>query len=76
MAKEKSKEKEYKFGKMIITSECEDCIYGSVDERNKARVKVLCSLKDKEYYFGQCIPCDNLIKRDRDNTDKDESEEK
>lgn len=25
---------------MILTSECEGCIYGIVDESNKARIKV------------------------------------
>lgn len=48
---------------MIITSECEDCIYGIIDESNKARVKVKCTQKEREYYYGQCIPCDNKRKR-------------
>lgn len=48
---------------MIITSECEECIYGIIDDSNKARVKVKCAQKDKEYYFGQCISCDNKRKR-------------
>lgn len=43
---------------MIITSECEECIYSTINEESKARVKVYCSIKDKTYYFGQCIPCD------------------
>lgn len=48
---------------MIITSECEECIYGIIDDSNKARVKVKCTQKEKEYYYGQCIPCDNKRKR-------------
>ena len=43
---------------MIITSECETCEYGSVNDTDKARVKVTCSLKGKTYYYGICIPCD------------------
>lgn len=43
---------------MIITSECEECIHSIIDEVNKARVKVYCKVKDKTYYWGQCIPCD------------------
>ncbi len=43
---------------MIITSECEQCIHSVINEGNKARVKVYCKVKDKTYYFGQCIPCD------------------
>lgn len=44
---------------MILTSECENCKYGTVDDSNKAKVKVYCSIKEKSYYYGQCIPCDN-----------------
>ncbi len=43
---------------MIITSECEKCIHSSLDESNKAKVKIYCNVKDKTYYWGQCIPCD------------------
>ena len=48
---------------VILTSQCEFCRYGSVDDSNKARVKVFCSYKEKEYFFGQCVPCDNYSKR-------------
>ena len=55
---------------MIITSECEFCIYGTVDDSDKAKVKVYCSYKDKTYYYGQYISCDNkrkrLIKKDEE----------
>lgn len=44
---------------MIITSECEDCIHSSIDEYDKAKVKVYCKIKDRRYYWGQCIPCDS-----------------
>lgn len=42
---------------MIITSECEKCIHSIMDETNKAKIKIYCDIKDKTYYFGQCIPC-------------------
>lgn len=48
--------------KMINTSECEKCRFGSVDDSDKARVKVFCSKKEKSYYYGQCIPCDDKEK--------------
>lgn len=48
---------------MIITSECEECFYGIIDASNKARVKVKCTQKGKEYYYGQCILCDGKRKR-------------
>lgn len=48
---------------MIITSECEECRYGSIDDSNKARVKVYCSYRDKYYFYGQCIPCEDKEKK-------------
>lgn len=47
---------------MINTSECEFCKFGTVNDTNKAKVKVYCSYKNKTYYYGQCIPCDNKTK--------------
>jgi hypothetical protein len=43
---------------VILTSECEKCKYGSTKTDDKARLKVWCSYKEKEYFFGACIPCD------------------
>lgn len=48
---------------MILTSECEECEYGIIDESNKARIKVKCRYKDKVYHYGQCIPCEDKKKR-------------
>lgn len=48
---------------MILTSECEFCKFGIIRDNDKARVKVLCTYKGKEYYYGQCIPCDNKQRR-------------
>lgn len=48
---------------VIITSQCESCQYGSIDETNKARIKVFCSRKDRTYCYGQCIQCDNYKKK-------------
>lgn len=42
---------------MIITSECLACEYGSVCQNNNH--KVHCSNKDKDYFFGQRIPCED-----------------
>lgn len=43
---------------MIITSECEKCIHSVIDGTDKSKIKVYCDIKDKTYYFGQCIPCE------------------
>lgn len=52
---------------MILTSECEKCIYGEIDETNKARIKVHCKYRNREYYYGQCIPCEDKEKRKEQN---------
>ncbi len=44
---------------MILTSECKDCIHSSIDESNKAKIKIYCNLKNRTYYWGQCIPCED-----------------
>ena len=48
--------------KMINTSECEKCKHGTVDDTNKARVKVHCDIKNKDYIYGACIPCEDKEK--------------
>lgn len=48
---------------MIITSECEGCDYGTVFYDDKSRINVYCRDKDKTYYYGQCIPCENKKER-------------
>lgn len=48
---------------MINTSECEECRYGTLREESKARIFVYCSYKEKEYWFGQCIQCENKTKK-------------
>lgn len=48
---------------MILTSECEYCKFGVIKDKDKARVKVLCKYKEKEYYYGQCVPCENKIRK-------------
>ena len=44
--------------KMLNTSECENCIYCTLDESNIARIKVYCEARNKTYYYGQCVPCE------------------
>lgn len=50
---------------MIITSECEQCIHSIINEEDKSRIKIYCNIKDKTYYWGQCIPCDYKEKKER-----------
>lgn len=46
----------------INTSECEFCKYGTVDDSNKARVMVYCSYRERWFYYGQNILCEDLEK--------------
>lgn len=45
--------------KMIITSECEQCVHSTIIETDKSKVKVHCDVKDKTYYWGQCVQCED-----------------
>lgn len=53
---------------MIITSECENCTYSIINDMDRSKVKVYCKIKDKTYYYGQCIPCE--YKEIKDNIKK------
>jgi len=44
---------------MILTSECEKCSQSIINDEDKARVTVYCRVKNKTYYYGQCISCDS-----------------
>lgn len=43
---------------IIVGKDCERCIHASVDESNKAKITVKCNIKNKEYVWGTCIPCE------------------
>ena len=49
-------------GNMICTSECEECIYSDLNEEN-INTKFHCSAKNKDYIYGQYVPCDLKEKR-------------
>ena len=59
---------------MIITSECEECVYGEVFKVGKIE-KVRCLYKEKEYYYGQCIPCEHKQNKRKDVEDNERSGE-
>jgi len=47
----------------ILTTECENCRYGTINEIDKAHIKVYCAYKEKTYNYGQRIPCEFKEKR-------------
>ena len=42
---------------IITTDECEQCIYCTLDESDKSKIIIKCSMKEREYIWGRCIPC-------------------
>lgn len=55
---------------MIITSECKKCDKSIIDDTDKARIKIYCKVKDKTYYWGQCILCDYKGKKVKNESNK------
>lgn len=43
---------------MILTSECEKCIHGIINENNKSKIIIHCNAKNRNYIYGQRIPCE------------------
>jgi hypothetical protein len=53
---------------MIIAGEdCDECRNSVINDEDKARVKVYCTIKEKSYYWGQCIPCELKEAKKQDN---------
>lgn len=45
-------------GEIIIAgADCEGCIY--LVDTSETNHKIICTARDKKYYYGQCIPCDS-----------------
>lgn len=47
---------------IIVGKDCEDCTFCTINDRDRSRVKVHCAVRDKDYYYGQCIPCEDKVK--------------
>lgn len=43
--------------KIIVTSKCETCKYGSINFDDKPKMPIWCSYKERQYVYGQRIPC-------------------
>ena len=42
---------------MICTSECVKCVHSDIQENN-INLKFHCSAKNKDYIYGQYVPCE------------------
>lgn len=49
--------------KMITTSNCETCVYGELVDNKMAKVMIHCKAKQKNYIYGQRIPCSDRKER-------------
>ena len=43
---------------IICGKDCEQCKFCTLDESNSAKIKIHCEVKNKDFYWGQCIPCE------------------
>lgn len=46
----------------IIGEYCEDCLNAIIDESDKKKLKVHCGARNRDYIWGQCIPCNDKVK--------------
>jgi len=44
---------------IIVTSQCEKYIYSPINEENRPKITVYCGCKEKSYYWGRCVTCNN-----------------
>lgn len=44
----------------VTTSECKNCPHCTIKDKDKSKVKIFCDYKNKEYFYGQYVPCDYL----------------
>lgn len=44
---------------IIVGKDCESCIYSTLDESEKPKIKIECAARKKSYIWGQCIPCND-----------------
>lgn len=51
---------------ILAGQDCSMCIYSTVFEDDKGHLKAYCELKDKEYYWGASIPCEDKALEKRD----------
>lgn len=48
---------------IIVGADCKGCIYLEDDKSNKN--KVICKFRNKKYYYGACIPCEDKEEGDK-----------
>lgn len=54
---------------IIAGDDCEDCIY--FVDTSEVNHKITCGARNKQYYYGQCIPCDDMKTRRKNESIKE-----
>lgn len=49
---------------IICGKDCDDCKYASFNEKDKARVIVHCAARNRNYYYGQSVQCDDKERKE------------
>ena len=44
---------------IINTADCVNCVYCTVEEVDKAHIYVHCDKREKKYFWGQTVPCED-----------------
>lgn len=53
---------------VIAGQDCDKCRFCTLVNEDSARdIKVYCTIKDKYFRYGQCIPCDFKEKKNEEN---------
>ena len=48
----------------ITTDECKECAYGEIIEESKKHIKVHCTYRNRTYFYGQRIPCEDKKRKE------------
>ena len=56
---------------MIIAGKhCEDCIHGTLDESNPAKIMAYCDIRERWFIYGTSIQCEYRELRNNDRTEE------
>lgn len=50
----------------VTTDKCDKCKFGEIDYSDKSRIIVYCKARDKKYFYGQRVPCEDYEKKENE----------
>ena len=58
---------------LIAGADCEGCFYSTIYDNELGRTRAYCAARDKEYYYGTRIPCEEReVWREEEDSDGSE----